>query len=553
MRRTLLLFLTCAVFAQAPRETAAIQRLPEWGRIRTAATPLLGWRVGITAASFPQLSLAEAASRAASASATIIIGEDTQKLSPDIPKNVDYRLMPGERTAVVERFRAGGVKMPAYRVSRIGPTEADARKVFEFAKAVAVETLVSSPDLALLPMLDALAAEHGINLAIQHSSASAWITALQTRSKRIGAWLDAASATPEQVALLKDRPLIIAFRGSTAASLTPIARELYRLNIKALIIADAAGAADPNTELLSALDHMEKAVTPVMADRVAQFAKTQATRGPGRITPEDRQKLEAALPESAAAKPKKPRKLLVVDLNVAYGGHRSIPHANLVLELMGKRTGAFEAVFSNDLDNLKYENLRQYDALYLNNTVGMLFPDSDVRAGVLRFVREGGGIGGNHGSTHASMDWPEFGEMIGAISGAHREPTERATVRIEDPATPLTAGFEGKEFLHEDEFFRFSPASPYSRDNLRVLMSIDVAKTDMNQGRGCGGCTRPDHDYAVSWIRSYGKGRVFYCTLGHNPTMFLDPRLARFFLAGVQFILGDLEADTTPSAKLPRK
>jgi type 1 glutamine amidotransferase len=130
----------------------------------------------------------------------------------------------------------------------------------------------------------------------------------------------------------------------------------------------------------------------------------------------------------------------------------------------------------------------------------------------------------------------------------HRENTEQATIRIDEPNHPLTAAFGGKEFVYQDEFFRF-PIGPYSREKLRVLLSIDVDKTDMNQGRPCAKpCVRPDSDYAVSWIRSYGKGRVFFCILGHNPTLFMTPQLAQYFLAGIQFILGDLEADTTPSA-----
>ena len=64
---------------------------------------------------------------------------------------------------------------------------------------------------------------------------------------------------------------------------------------------------------------------------------------------------------------------------------------------------------------------------------------------------------------------------------------------------------------------------------------------------------RPDYDYGVSWIHSYGKGRVFFCILGHNPTLFTTPQLAQYFLAGIQFILGDLDADTTPSAHLHGK
>ena len=82
------------------------------------------------------------------------------------------------------------------------------------------------------------------------------------------------------------------------------------------------------------------------------------------------------------------------------------------------------------------------------------------------------------------------------------------------------------------------------------VMSMDLEHTDLNQGRGCGRpCVRPDADYALSWIRSHGKGRVFFTALGHTPAFFASADLSGFFFRGIQIVLGDLEADTTPSAK----
>ena len=76
-------------------------------------------------------------------------------------------------------------------------------------------------------------------------------------------------------------------------------------------------------------------------------------------------------------------KLLVIDL-CPNGGyyHATIAHANLALQLMAKQTGAYEPTFSNDLDNLKYDRIKQFDAVYLNNTVGMLLVDQQVRDGL---------------------------------------------------------------------------------------------------------------------------------------------------------------------------
>ena len=46
---------------------------------------------------------------------------------------------------------------------------------------------------------------------------------------------------------------------------------------------------------------------------------------------------------------------------------------------------------------------------------------------------------------------------------------------------------------------------PYSRDKVRVLLSIDPIATDMMQGRCFGQCLRDDNDYPVAWIRQHGK------------------------------------------------
>ena len=537
-------------------------RLEDWALFRSAASPILGWKVGVPARAFLQLTFSEAAARADALGLAAIEGFSGQKFSAEIPKNLDYRLTSNEREAVRDRLRALNLRMPAYFTATIGPDEASSRAVFEFAKSFGVETIVGSPDPASLPMIDKLATEFGVNVALSNSRGpKGLLQALEGRSKRIGAnvdlaaWLQEGIKPVEGLTILKDRVLTVNLRDRIApGSLSEFIRDLYRLEIKpSFITVDTTAAKDPAIELARSFENLDKALHPVITDRVNELSRTAAIRGPDRLSAEDRQKIEAALPQRASAKPKKPRKLLVLDLNVAYGGHRSIPHANLAVELMGKRTGAYEAVFSNDLDNLKYGKIRQFDAVYLNNTVGMVFVDPEVRDGLTRFVREGGGLAGNHGVSHASMDWPEFGEMIGTKWGVHREPTEQATIRIDDPNHPLTAAFHGKEFVYQDEFFRF-PIGPYSRDKLRVLLSIDVEKTDMNQGRPCAKpCVRADQDYAVSWIHNYGKGRVFFCILGHNPTLYMTPSLAEYFLAGIQFILGDLEADTTPSAKLAAK
>ena len=237
--------------------------------------------------------------------------------------------------------------------------------------------------------------------------------------------------------------------------------------------------------------------------------------------PDDRQRIERAIPAAAPAAPLRPRKLLIFDLNVNYGGHASIPTANTAFTLMGKKTGAFETVVSRDPAVFEPASLRQFDAVFFNNTVGNCFEDPALRQSLIEFVYSGGGLMGVHGTSVAFTkwpgaieDWPEFGIMLG----------------------------------YRDEFFRVH--EPYSRHRVRVLMSIDTARTDMQQQPSYGAVVRADDDYALAWVRQYGRGRVFYCTIAHHPSVFWDPRMLRFYLAATQFALGDLPAPTTPSAKL---
>ncbi len=270
---------------------------------------------------------------------------------------------------------------------------------------------------------------------------------------------------------------------------------------------------------------------------------------------DERQRIERAIPAEAPAKPLRPRKLLIFDLNVGYGGHGSIRTANEAFTQMGKRTGAFETVVSRDPAVFEPASLRRFDAVFFNNTVGNLFEDPALRESLVEFVYAGGGLMGVHGTSVAFTkwpgaieDWPEFGIMLGARGANHKANDEHVVIKLDDPAHPVNQVFGGQDFDYRDEFFRVH--EPYSRNRVRVLMSIDTARTDMQQQPSYGAVVRADNDYALAWVRQYGRGRVFYCTIAHNPYVFWDPKMLRFYLAATQFALGDLPAPTTPSAKL---
>jgi len=274
------------------------------------------------------------------------------------------------------------------------------------------------------------------------------------------------------------------------------------------------------------------------------------------VTPDQRQKVEAAIPDKAPAAARQARKLLVMALNIRDGqvrkGHASIPAGNLALRLMGEKTHAYEVTFSDDSNMLRRENLSQFDAICFNNTVGVLTEDPELRQSLLDYVAGGKGFVGLHAAGATFVQWPrydqfpEFGEMLGGYeNGGHPwKPDDTITLRVEDRRHPVNRGFDADSFEISDEVFQFQ--APYSRTKLRVLLSIDTGKTDMDPVRRFLPERFADRDFAISWVKSYGKGRVFYSSLGHNPHIFWNRPVLEHFLAGIQFALGDLDADTTP-------
>ncbi len=267
------------------------------------------------------------------------------------------------------------------------------------------------------------------------------------------------------------------------------------------------------------------------------------------------ERIARAIPAEPVVKPDKGRRLLIFDRNVGYGGHGSAKTANEAFKLMGKKSGAFETTVSSDPRVFERSSLERFDAVFFNNTVGNLFEDKILRRNLVEFVYSGGGLMGVHGTSvaftvwpGAHEDWREFGVMLGARGANHRESTEHVHIKLDDPSHPVNGVFGGKGFEYRDEHFRFQDV--YSRRRVRVLFSIDTEKTNMAQGRELGRVFREDNDYALAWVRGYGRGRVFYCTIAHNPYVFWDPGMLRFYLGATQFALGDLKAPTTPSAFL---
>jgi hypothetical protein len=259
------------------------------------------------------------------------------------------------------------------------------------------------------------------------------------------------------------------------------------------------------------------------------------------LSPQTLEKVQAALPDKALVAVSAPRKVLVFTLTKGFR-HSSIPLAAETLRLIGEKTGAFTTVTSDDLEMLRPANLAKFDVFCSDQNTGNLTDDAELRQSLLDFVKNGKGWVGIHAATDVGgWKFPEYHELIGGLFAGH--PFGHISVKLDDPQSPLTAMFGGQGFEIRDEIYTFR--APYSREKLRVLLSLDWENSNIQKGGN-----RADNDYALSWIREYGQGRVFYCAFGHQDAIWWNPAILQHYLAGVQYAAGDLKADATPSAKV---
>ncbi len=256
-------------------------------------------------------------------------------------------------------------------------------------------------------------------------------------------------------------------------------------------------------------------------------------------------KIQQALPDEPMAEPSTERNVLIFTLCKGYS-HGSIPAGTAALKMMGEKTGAYTADVSDDMSVFTDKKLAQYDAIILNNTTRLGFEKQKHRDALMEFVKKDGkGLIGFHAATDNFYNWKAGQKLIGGVFSGHPWGGGGTwAVKLEEPDHPLVKPFSGP-FLVNDEIYLFKKGV-YSRERSRVLLSLDMD----NPRNDVGNKGRKDNDHAISWIHSAGKGRVFYCGFGHHPHIFWTPSILRHSLAGIQYALGDLEADDTPSAEL---
>lgn len=282
--------------------------------------------------------------------------------------------------------------------------------------------------------------------------------------------------------------------------------------------------------------------------------------------------LMAALPDKPAVAPLTLRHVLVLCQARGFV-HSSIPLAAKMVEYLGDKTGAWMTTISYDSADITAENLKNYDALFLDSTTGEFLDDPNNatvtqarRQALLDFVKGGKGLAGIHAASdsyHTSPPrgtdeskavaptgtWPEFNILIGGYFKFHWTDPTLIPVKVDDPQSPLTAMYPAKGYYIVDETYTF-PQDSFSRKRVHVLTSINYPKMSAeDKAKEPAGTRRTDGDYALSYIQRIGNGRVFYEAHGHDEKVYALRPFVAHMLAGIQYALGDLKADDSPSEK----
>lgn len=302
------------------------------------------------------------------------------------------------------------------------------------------------------------------------------------------------------------------------------------------------------------------AFTADAAPKKPQTWKEKAAARFKPVTTEQKNAIRAAIPNQPTVAPKQARRVLVFFRCETFI-HTSIPWGNYCLQEMGQKTGAFKADLADEYSVFSKENLAKYDAVIFNNTTSLAFENDAQRDALMGFVKQGKGIVGIHAAGDNFYKWKLAASMIGGQFNGHPWTAGgNWGFKLDDPKHPLNKAFAAKGFWHTDEIYQYKPETYAGEENLRILVSLDMSKKEVTgilenkrfekykQQYGKG-----PREVPVSWLREFQGGRVFYTNLGHREDTYTKTNVVRHYLDGIQYALGDLKADATPTAKSGKK
>ncbi|WP_168202641.1 ThuA domain-containing protein [Georgenia wutianyii] len=156
-----------------------------------------------------------------------------------------------------------------------------------------------------------------------------------------------------------------------------------------------------------------------------------------------------------------------------------------------------------------------------------LLDDSELAA-FQGYIRGGGGYVGIHAATDTMHTVPWYSQLTGGGARFRNHPqNQQATMRVENPAHPSTAGLPA-EWSRFDEWYNYT-VNP--RPDVHVLMTLD--ESTYNPGGG-----RMGEDHPIAWCQNFEGGRSWYTGAGHTNESWADPLWLGHVLSGIEWTAG---------------
>jgi sugar phosphate isomerase/epimerase len=228
-------------------------------KVDQQAMDKLGWRLSSQAYTFRKLSLFETIDLLDAMGIRYIEMYPGQRYSPMKPDVRASHDMPDELVdELIAKLKEKNVTPVLYGVVALPNDEAKSRKVFEYAKKLKLEGIVTEPPKDAIPLIDRLAGEYGMKVAIHnHPKPSGWYdckTVLEaTRDAKhvaacadIGHWARSELTPAECIKMLKGKIVSLHVKdidakkedvvwGTGKVDVRAVLEELHRQQAKNLI------------------------------------------------------------------------------------------------------------------------------------------------------------------------------------------------------------------------------------------------------------------------------------------------------------------------------
>jgi len=231
-----------------------------------------------------------------------------------------------------------------------------------------------------------------------------------------------------------------------------------------------------------------------------------------------------------------PKHVLVVTAVQGFP-HSSRPLAEKVIAGLGEETGLWTVDYVRggpdgkgtlDFEKMTREALKKVDLIvFANTTLDLPIPDKEA---FLDFVKSGKGFVGMHSASDTFHNWQPYIDMLGGEFQTHHEQVHIDAIN-KDPEHPATKHL-GPTFGVFDEIYIIKN---YDGAKVHRLLTLD-----RHPNTGVPG------EYPVAWCKNYGKGRVFYTSLGHREDVWLSEDYQKHILGGIKWALGIDKGDATP-------